>query len=74
VPAIIPINGEFKPITAMTQDDFAFKIAWLTKQRDGRDRHVRALRRMERKLRRVWGRNPEWTVEVAQGFLDPEAA
>ena len=64
----------FKQVAHLNKDDFDDIIRDLLRQRKGLDRHIQALRRIERKLKSIWNKNPEWDVETAQQFLDPEAA
>jgi hypothetical protein len=76
---VYPVKGHdgqtvFKQVAHLNKDDFDDIIRDLIKQRKGLDRHLRALRKIERRLKNIWNKHPEWDVETAQQFLDPEAA
>ena len=59
----------FKTVTSLHQEELSSVIKDLIAQRKGIDSHVRALRRAERKLKRVWKGHAGLTIGEAQAYL-----
>ena len=64
----------FKQFTHLNREELSQVIGDLIAQRKGVNRHVRALRRAERRLKRVWDKQPDLTIDEAQAHLDGRVA
>ena len=64
----------FKQFVHLNEEELGIQIGELIKQRKGIDRHIRALRRVERKLKPIWSDQPGLLIVEAQGYLTPMAA
>lgn len=77
--AIYPVKGQdgdtlFKQFTHLGEEEVGDVIRELISQRKGLDRHIRALRRVERRLKPIWAEFPGLIIAEAQEHLLPLAA
>ena len=66
--------SRFKLAAHLLPGEVSQIIGRLIKDRKGLDAHVKALRRLERRLKKIWAEHPNLNISEAQGYLDLKSA